>query len=441
MSDLAIFLMLPLLLIIILMGFPVAFSLILVSFASGYWILGDGIVFQVVSKIDDIASHSVLAAVPLFIFMGAMLERSGIADRLFEVVHIWTRRLPGGLAVGAIVLGTIFAAASGIVGATETVIGMLALPVMMRHNYDKSLISGSICASGSLGTVIPPSITVIVLGPVANVSVGDLFAGLLAPGLIMAFLFIAYVIGIAYLRPSIAPPEPEPVYTISFAEKLKLTLIALLPPALLIFAVLGTILMGLATPTEAAAMGALGTVILAFAYGRLNLEVIRVAVKHSAGITAMILLIVLGGSVFAGVFFAGGGLTTIQSLLSTSGIEGWQALAIVLALSFLLGFMMDLISVILIVIPISMPVIAHFGYDPIWFSVAFLVTLQTSYLTPPMAPSIFYLRAIAPSEITLRHMYRGVLPFIAVQLLTLLLVLGFPSLALWLPDALSGPNW
>lgn len=441
MTGMMIFWMLPALLAVILLGFPVAFALILVSFGFGYIILGDGVLFQVASKVDDVATNSVLAAVPLFIFMGSMLERSGIADRLFEVVHMWTRRLPGGLAVGTIVLGTIFAAASGIVGATETVIGMLALPIMLRHKYDKSLISGSICASGSLGTVIPPSITVIVLGPVANVSVGDLFAGLLAPGLIMALLFMLYVVGIATLKPSVAPPEPAPEDGMSFAEKVKLTLVALLPPALLIFAVLGTILMGLATPTEAAAMGALGTVILAFAYGRLNLNVVSMAIRQSGGITAMILLIVLGGSIFAGVFFAGGGMVTIQDLLSASGIQGWHALLIILLISFLLGFMMDLISVVLIVIPISMPVVNHFGYDPVWFSVAFLVTLQTSYLTPPMAPSIFYLKAISPAEIKLRHMYRGVIPFIVVQLLTLGLVLAFPALALWLPEALSGPKW
>ncbi|WP_045320240.1 TRAP transporter large permease [Limimaricola cinnabarinus] len=441
MNEAASFIMLPVLLLVILAGFPVAFSLISVAFAFGLYTLGDGVIVQLLSKIEDTATNSVLAAVPLFIFMGVMLERSGIADRLFEAVHLWTRRLPGGLAVGAIGLGTIFAAASGVVGATETVIGMLAIPVMMRHNYDKRLLSGTICAGGSLGTVIPPSITVIVLGPVASVSVGDLFAGLLAPGLIMALLFVAYVMTIATLNPSLAPREPPAPDEPNLLEKLKITAIALIPPILLIFTVLGTILMGLATPTEAAACGALGTIILAAIYRRISIGVLWTAMSHSAGITAMILLIVLGGSMFAGVFFAAGGMMAIQSMLSSSGLEGWQALCIILGLAFVLGFMMDLISVILIIIPIAMPIVLLFGYDPVWFCIAFLVVLQTSYLTPPMAPSIFYLRAIAPPEIRLGDMYVGVLPFIAVQLLTLALILAFPQIALWFPGVLSGPKW
>lgn len=441
MTDAAVFFMLPVLLVVILTGVPVAFSLIIVSFAFGLYTLGDGVIIQLLSKIDDVATNSVLAAVPLFIFMGAMLERSGIADRLFEAVHLWTRRLPGGLAVGAIVLGTIFAAASGVVGATETVIGMLAVPVMMRHNYDKRLLSGTICASGSLGTVIPPSITVIVLGPVASVSVGDLFAGLLAPGLIMALFFTGYILTVTTLNRSLAPPEPPAPNEPSLLEKLRITFVALIPPILLIFAVLGTILMGLATPTEAAACGALGTIVLAVVYRRISFRVLWTAVGHSAGITAMILLIVLGGSIFAGVFFSAGGMMAIQSLLSSSGLEGWHALFIILGLTFLLGFMMDLISVILIIIPIAMPIVSFFDYNPVWFCIAFLVVLQTSYLTPPMAPSIFYLRAIAPPEIRLGDMYRGVLPFIAVQMITLALILAFPQLALWLPEALSGPKW
>lgn len=212
MTSYVAFLMFPALLILILAGFPIAFSMISVALVAGYLQFGDGVIFQLLSKMDDVATNSVLAAVPLFIFIGAMLERSGIAERLFDAVHVWTRRVPGSLGVSAVLLGTIFAAASGVVGATETVIGMLAVPIMLKHAYDKSLISGTICASGSLGTVIPPSITVIVLAPVANVSVGDLFAGLLFPGLVMAALFIAYVVGIAMLKPAFAPREEETPY-------------------------------------------------------------------------------------------------------------------------------------------------------------------------------------------------------------------------------------
>ncbi|AHI30831.1 TRAP transporter, DctM subunit [Marinobacter salarius] len=440
MTSYVAFLMFPALLILILAGFPIAFSMISVALVAGYLQFGDGVIFQLLSKMDDVATNSVLAAVPLFIFIGAMLERSGIAERLFDAVHVWTRRVPGSLGVSAVLLGTIFAAASGVVGATETVIGMLAVPIMLKHAYDKSLISGTICASGSLGTVIPPSITVIVLAPVANVSVGDLFAGLLFPGLVMAALFIAYVVGIAMLKPAFAPREEEtPVLSIS--QKIRMTVFALVPTMALIFTVLGTILLGIATPTEAAACGAAGTLILSLAYRTFTWGILWNALRRTASITAMILLIVLGGNMFAGVFFASGGMDSVQSLLSTLGLSGAGAVTAILVLAFLAGFVLDLISVVLILIPLAMPIVTGYGVDPVWFAVTFLVVLQTSYLTPPMAPSIFYLRAITPPEITLRHMYRGVLPFIGMQLVTLVLVILFPGLVLWLPEQMSGPSW
>lgn len=435
------FAMFPALMLLLLAGFPIAFSMITVALIAGFFQFGDGVIFQLLSKVDDVATHSVLAAVPLFIFIGAMLERSGIAERLFAVVHIWTRRVPGGLALSAILLGTIFAASSGVVGATETVIGMLAVPIMMKHAYDKSLISGTICASGSLGTVIPPSITVVVLGPVAGVSVGDLFAGLLFPGLIMAVLFMLYVVGIALFRSQVAPREEMDGPDLGLGKKLRMTIVALAPTMALIFTVLGTILLGLATPTEAAACGAAGTIILALVYRTFSWSILWSSMQRTASITAMILLIVLGGNMFAGVFFASGGMSAVQLLLSDLGLSGPGAVAAILILAFIAGFLLDLISVVLILIPLAMPIVTGFGVDPIWFSVAFLVVLQTSYLTPPMAPSIFYLRAIAPPDITLRHMYRGVLPFIAMQLVTLLLVILFPDLVLWLPEQIGGPSW
>lgn len=411
--------------------------------ATGFGIIqfGDVAAYQLLTKIEDTASNSILAAVPLFIFMGAMLERSGIAERLFEAIHMWTRRLPGGLGVGAIVMGTLFAASSGVVGATEAVIGMLAIPVMLKHHYNKSLISGTICASGSLGTAIPPSITVVVLGPVAGVSVGALFSGLLIPGFLMAVMFLIYIVGVAYLKPEMAPRVEESEPDVSWQEKMRVTMVALLPTMLLIFTVLGTILMGLATPTEAAACGALGSVLLALAYRNLTRDVLWHAAIKTMNISAMILLIVMGGSMFAGVFFASGGMATVQSLLMDTGLSPWMILGLILLIAFIAGFVLDLISVVLIIIPVAMPIVRMLGFDEIWFCVAFLVVLQTSYLTPPLAPAIFYLRAITPPEITLKHMYWGVVPFIIAQLVVLALVLAFPSLALWLPDVMSGPSW
>lgn len=441
MSSYLALLMFPALMALIIAGFPIAFSMILVATGFGIIQFGDVAAYQLLTKIEDTASNSILAAVPLFIFMGAMLERSGIAERLFEAIHMWTRRLPGGLGIGAIILGTLFAASSGVVGATEAVIGMLAIPVMLKHQYSKSLISGTICASGSLGTAIPPSITVVVLGPVAGVSVGSLFSGLLIPGFLMALMFMAYIIGVAYLKPEMAPRIQDQEPDVPLGEKLRITLIALVPTMLLIFTVLGTILMGLATPTEAAACGALGSIILAAAYRNLNASVMWTSAIKTVNISAMILLIVLGGSMFAGVFFASGGMATVQGLLMDTGLSPWMILGMILLIAFIAGFVLDLISVVLIIIPVAMPIVRMLGFDEIWFCVAFLVVLQTSYLTPPLAPAIFYLRAITPPEVTLRHMYRGVVPFIMAQLIVLALVLAFPQIALWLPDVMGGPSW
>ncbi|MDT0513295.1 TRAP transporter large permease subunit [Halomonas sp. LES1] len=442
MSDFLSLAMFPALIGLIITGFPIAFSMILVATLFGIFLFGDAAAYQLLTKIEDTASNSILAAVPLFIFMGAMLERSGIAERLFTAIHFWTRRLPGGLGVGAVVMGTLFAAASGVVGATEAVIGLLAIPVMLKHNYSKSLMSGTICASGSLGTVIPPSITVVVLGPVASVSVGSLFSGLMVPGFLMAILFLLYIVLVAYLKPEMAPRMPlEEGDDTSWGEKVRVTLLALLPTLALIMTVLGTILLGVATPTEAAACGALGAVVLALAYRTLSWGVLWNSALRTLNISAMILLIVLGGNMFAGVFFAAGGMATVQSLLMDTGMSPWMVIGMILLIAFLAGFVLDMISVVLIVIPVAMPIVRALGFDEIWFCVAFLVVMQTSYLTPPLAPSIFYLRAITPPEVTLRHMYAGVVPFIVVQLIVLALVLVFPSLAMWLPEQLSGPSW
>ncbi|MCA1769240.1 MAG: TRAP transporter large permease subunit [Halomonas sp.] len=441
MSSYLALLMFPALMAFIIAGFPIAFSMIIVATLFGVIQFGDVAAYQLLTKIEGTASNSILAAVPLFIFMGAMLERSGIAERLFGAIHLWTHRLPGGLGVGAIVMGALFAASSGVVGATEAVIGMLAIPVMLKHHYSKSLMSGTICASGSLGTAIPPSITVVVLGPVAGVSVGSLFSGLLIPGFLMALMFLVYIIGVAYLKPEMAPRVEENEAAVEWPERLRITLVALVPTMALIFTVLGTILMGIATPTEAAACGALGSVLLALVYRNLTLDVLWHAAIKTMNISAMILLIVLGGSMFAGVFFASGGLATVQSMLMDTGLSPWMILGLILLIAFIAGFVLDLISVVLIIVPVAMPIVRMLGFDEIWFCVAFLVVLQTSYLTPPLAPAIFYLRAITPPEVTLGHMYRGVMPFIACQLVVLALVLAFPFIATWLPEVMSGPSW
>lgn len=423
--------MFPALFILLVIGIPVAYSLFAVSLVFGVIRFGDKAVFLFVSKVHDVGGNYILAAVPLFVFMGCMLERAGIAERLFDAFHLWTHRLPGGLAVGTILLGIVFAAASGVVGATETVIGLLAIPIMLKYNYDKSLISGTICSGGSLGTVIPPSVLVIILAPTANVSVGDLFAGLLFPGLIMAGLFILYIVIRCTITPSLAPRQTDPNLAVGLPALLRITVVALVPPVFLIFTVLGTILMGLATPTEAAACGAVGAAVLTVLNREFTLKMLRDAVRRTLKITVMILTILLAGNMFASVFIASGGMSITRELLAGTELSALSTLIAILFLAFLAGFILDLVSVILILVPISMPVILALGIDPVWFCILFLIVIQTSYLTPPMAPSIFYLRAISPPEISLRHMYRGVVPFIVLQLVTLVLVMIYPSLALW----------
>ncbi len=429
--------MFPALLGLIFLGFPVAFSMMIAALGFGLMRFGGTLVHQFAQRIDDIATNYVLGAIPLFIFMGSILERAGIAERLFDALYMWTRRLPGGLAIAALLMCTIFAAASGVVGATETLVGMLAIPAMMKRHYDNKLISGTICAGGSLGTIIPPSVPVVVLAPIATLPIGDLLAGILFPGLLMSGLFIAYILIACAARPHLAPPDPEPDPR-GLAEKIRFTLSALVPPAFLIFTVLGTLFMGLATPTEAAACGSFGVILLAILYRRLTWSLLFQACKQTVSLTAMILAIVLAGGMFSGVFFASGGMAATKGILDAFGLSPWSVIAVILFVAFILGFLVDSISIILIIVPIAIPLVKGFGIDPLWFAVVLLVMLQTSYLTPPMSPSIFYLRAIAPPSIRLQDMYWGVIPFILCQVVVLGLLLFFPALATWLPKVMYG---
>jgi tripartite ATP-independent transporter DctM subunit len=430
--------MFPALFVLIFLGFPVAFSLLGVAFVFGLINFGDATFFQFTQKIEDVASNFVLAAVPLFVFMGSMLERSGIAEQLFSAVHLWTRRLPGGLAVGTVLMCIIFAASTGVIGATETVVGLLAIPAMMKHSYSNSLISGTICAGGSLGTIIPPSVVVVVLGPIANVSIGDLMVGMIFPGLILSALYIVYIVAFCLIKPEAGPRIRDDHDDLSLTEKLVITANALLPPLFMIFAVLGSIMLGWAAPTEAAAIGAAGAFVLTVVYGRFTLKTFWEALIKTIVVTSMIMFILLAGSLFTGVFVASGGMGVMRSMINAVEIGPWGLIAIFLALVFIAGFFLEWISILLIFVPLFMPFVLSGGFEPVWFCMLILVMIQTSYLTPPMAPAIFYLRGVAPDSITLMQMYRGVLPFIAIQVITLGIVAAFPQTALWLPQQVLG---
>ena len=435
--DLALW-MFPVLLAMIFVGVPVAFALMTVALVFGVAQFGESVVVIFAHRVEEVGASHILAAVPLFIFMGAMLEKSGIAAGMFETIHHWTRRLPGGLAVGTIVICVLFAASSGVVGATETVVGMLATPVMLRAGYDKGLIAGTICAGGSLGSIIPPSVLVVILATIADLGIGEMFAAMLFPGLTLAGLYILYILGYGFLRPEVAPPPAEIEDDVAVVQLLWRTVVVLVPPLALIAAVLGSIIFAIAVPTEAAAIGAIGGLTLTLLYRKFSVSVVREALLTTLSITAMVLTIVVGGLMFAGVFAGAGGLLAVQNMLADADLGPWGTVWLILIVTFVAGFVIDLISIMLILVPLAMPIVTGLGFDPVWFCIALLIMMQTSMLTPPMAGAIFYFRAIAPPEITLRDMYRGVVPFILLHFAVLAVIIAFPSVALWLPSALLG---
>ena len=430
--------MFPALFLLVFAGIPVAFSLIAVAFVFGVIEFGMILPTQFHSRLFDVSSNFILAAIPLFVFMGAVLERAGIAARLFDAIKIWFGALRGGLAITTIVMCGIFAASSGVVGAVEIVVGIMAIPALLGAGYRRDLTAGTICAGGSLGTTIPPSIVIIVYASITETSVGDLFAGILIPAGIMVALFLLYIVGRCAIQPDAGPGLDAGETAHSLGEKLWLTVTALIPATFLVLAVLGSIFAGIAAPTEAAAVGALGAVLLSILYGEFSFRMLAGALTQTIKVTSMVMLIVVGGILFASVFIIQGGDELVAGIIEGQGFGPVEIIIAFLFVVFVLGFILDWISVLIIVLPIASPIIAGADIDPLWFGVMVCIILQTSYLTPPMAPSIFYLRSIAPREITYADMYRGVAPFVIAQLITLALVALVPATATWLPDVIFG---
>ena len=431
-------LMFPALFALIFLGIPVSFSLAGVAFLFGIGVFGDVIGAVFYDRLLGVSTASTLAAVPLFVFMGAVLERSAIAERLFRVMQVWFGFMPGGLGIAAITMSAVFAAATGIIGAVEAVIGMMAIPAMMKLGYDRGLISGTICAGGSLGTIIPPSIVVIIYASLAELSIGALFAGIMIPGGLMVALFILYIAGRAWLRPQDGPPAPREVYAIPLRQKLIVTVQGLVPAVLLVAAVLGAILGGIASPTESASVGAVGAMLLTLFYREFSLKVLRESLTKTLTVTAMVMMIVVGGTMFSSVFLVIGGGSLIRDTVASLQLGPAGMVALFLFIVFLLGFVLDWITVVLICLPIFLPLLRGAGVDQIWFAVMMTVVIQTAYLTPPMAPAVFYLRTIAPPEITYRDMYLGVAPFVALEAIVLAIVALVPATATYLPSVLIG---
>lgn len=439
----------------LLAGFPVAFTLAgvalifaLIGILTG--IFDPSFLGAFPNRIFGIMSNETLIAVPVFVFMGVMLERSKLADQLLQALAQLMRKIPGGLGLAVMLVGTLMAASTGIVGATVVTMGLLSLPTMLRNNYEPSIATGSICAAGTLGQIIPPSIVLILLADVLSnayqqaqlsmgifspetISVGELFAGALVPGLLLVSLYMVYLVLVAFFKPSAMPAaEKETGEDISLLAILNL----LAGPLLLIVAVLGSILMGLATPTEAAAVGATGAMVLALKQKQFSIKTLREVVYQSAKVSAMVFMILIGASLFSLVFRGYGGDEYVQSLLTS--LPGGQAgaLLIVMVVLFLLGFILDFIEITYVVIPIVGPVLLAMGIDPVWLGVMIAINLQTSFLTPPFGFSLFYLRGVAPPEIATSAIYRGVIPFIIIQLLMLGLLTLWPNLATWLPNGI-----
>ena len=422
------------LLIGVFMGFPVAFVMLGCGLIVGLSGSGPAFVHTLLFRTYGVMEHYELVAIPLFVFMGVMLSRSGAAERLFSAFHIALGGLRGGLAITTVAICTIMAAATGIVGASVVSMGLFALPAMLKRNYDKALSAGAVCAGGTLGILIPPSVMLVVYGPMAAISVGKLFMGAVLPGLLLSILYMCYVGVRCYFNPTLGPPLSKQETKIGFKNKIKLIVTSLLPTLFVIMAVMGSIFLGVAAPTEAAAMGALAAVLLALCYGKLNWITLKESTFESLKVVAMIMWTVVGAFVFTGAFMTVGGGELVKATLLSLNI-GPLAMLFIMGLTFLLlGFLMEWVGIIPILVPIFCPIIKEIGLDPLWAAIVFCMIMQTSFLTPPMAPTLFYLKGVSPPEIDfMKHIVKGVIPFLILQLVAVILVIVFPWLATWLP--------
>jgi len=427
-------------------GYPVAFVLggIALTFGFlGYFLEAFTLIefFNFVPRIwGQAAENLVLVAVPAFVFMGIMMERSGVANDLLYCVQVLLRRVPGSLALAVTIMGTILAAMTGIIGASVTMMTALALPTMIRQKYSPALACGTIAASGTLGILIPPSIMLIIMADLLSVSVGNLFMAALVPGLTLAVLYLIFVVSVATVKPSMAPPLPRELLYVPRNEMLPLILKSFLPPVFLISLIKGSILFGWATPSEAGAVGAFGAVVLAALARQLNTGMLSSVCQSSARTIAMIFFIIISATCFAYVYRSLGGDDIVEHLIAKAGLDSWGLLFLIMGIVFILGFFLDWIEITLIVLPVFAPMVAgldfgdHLPKDDIvfWFAILVAINLQTSFLTPPFGFALFYLKGIAPKEIKIQSIYRGIIPFVLLQLLALIGVILFPGVALWL---------
>ena len=434
MTDLLPALMFLVFSLLILAGYPIAFTIGGTALVFGLYGFGMDFFNLLPLRVWGIMTNFTLIAVTLFVFMGATLERSRLAEDLLETMGLVLGRLPGGLAISVVVVGTLLAASTGIVGATVTTMGLIALPTMLRRNYDQGLASGVICASGTLGQIIPPSIVLVLVGDILGVPVGDLFLGALIPGISLAAMYVIYLLGVSFFRPHAAPPIPaEERISISTRELLIRVSKVLVPPLSLMIAVLGSIFFGIAAPTEAAAMGASGALLLSILSGRFNLKMLREVMETTTRLTSMVFIILVGATAFGLAFRGLGGDALIHDVVDQLALPNWAIFACIMGVVFLLGFFLDYIEIAFIHLPVIAPILSAMGFDPLWYGVLLGINLQTSFLTPPFGFALFYFRGVAPSQVTTGQIYRGIIPFVIIQIIGLMLVAFYPEVATWLP--------
>ena len=429
------FLMIILLVMLILLGHPVAFTVGGVALLFGAFAWGGWGTFDVLAKnVFGVMDNYIFTAIPMFVFMGAILERSGIGEIMYGAMYRVMGGFRGGLALATVFICTLFAASTGIIATGIITMGLLAYPAMLKRHYNIELACGSVMAGGTLGILIPPSIMLIVMGAMASLSVGKLFMAAVFPGLILSGLYMIFITVICYLRPGMGPALPPEERKMSAKERIKISLTSISPSIVLIFAVLGSIFFGIASPTEAASVGALGAVIIAVFYRKLNWQVVKEACYETMLSYGMIIWILIGANCYAAIFLGLRGDAMISNLLLGLELSRWAILGIILVMIFILGMVIEWIAIVIIGMPIFLPIIIALKFDPLWFSVVFAVTLQTGFLTPPYGGALFIFKGIAPKEVTMGHIWRGAYFFIPFQIIAVILCLLFPQLIMWLPS-------
>lgn len=429
--------MIGVMLLAIFVGFPISFTLIFLGLVFGYWGFGDLVFWLMTLQFNNIMLEHTLTAVPLFVFMGIIMEQAGLMERLFESVRLILSRVRGSLYLAVLFVSSIFAAATGIVGASVTILGIMAAKTMNRAKYDVRLSAGAITAGGTLGILIPPSIMLVVMGPVLEVPVTDLFAAAIIPGLMMAFLYACYAVGRSLLNPELGPALPQEERAENMAAVWKEFFLGLVPPSALVFSALGSILLGLATPTEGAGCGAVGALLLALAYRRLTWARMNDALIKTLEISALILLLVAASNFFGAVFSRLGTPLMLTEVLLDLELSKMSVLILIMALIFILGWPLEWVPIVLIIVPILLPLLERLEVNLLWFGILVAVNLQTAWLSPPVALSAYFLKGVVP-EWDLKDIYYGMMQFMLLQLLGLTLIFLFPQIALWLPGVIYG---